>query len=318
MGITPATVPRYRNPVIRESAPGAPDPTILHDGDTYYLYATTGGRPEAFSQYSSRDLVHWKPEGYMFRPKDKPAWISGDYWAPDVHKSDNGYVAYYTARDQQGRLCIGVGNSDSPTGPWKDSGRPLIHDPRVGMIDPNAFKDKDGKTYLYWKGDHNDLRPQEPTPIYAQELSADGLSLVGERREVLRNDLPWEADLVEGTCTVAHDGMYYMFYSGNSYANERYATGVARSSSPLGPFEKRGDPILKSDELFAGPGHGTVVEGPDGQDYYVYHAWDAGKTGGAHSRNVLLDRINWGPDGWPTIHDGTPSGGSEMSPLGET
>jgi beta-xylosidase len=278
--------------------------------DTYYLYATTGGRPEAFSQYSSKDLVHWKSEGYMFGPEDKPAWISGDYWAPDVHQQGDHYVAYYTARDKTGRLCIGVGTSQSPTGPWKDSGQPLIHDPHVGVIDPNCLVDEDGKKYLYWKGDSNDLRPQEPTPIYVQELSQDGLSLVGDKREVLRNTLPWEADLVEGTCTVKHDGMYYMFYSANAYWNDHYATGVARSSSPLGPFLKKGDPVLASGGKFAGPGHGTVAHGPDGQDYYVYHAWDAGKTGEPNSRNVLLDKISWGADGWPTIHGGTPSDGN--------
>lgn len=302
-------LPRYENPVITEPSPGAPDPTVLQDGDTYYLYATTGGREEAFSQYSSKDLVHWKSEGYMFRPEDKPDWISGDYWAPDVQKTDDGYVAYYTARDQDGRLCIGVGTSDSPTGPWADSGKPLIHDSRVGMIDPNCFVDDDGNRYLYWKGDHNDLRPQERTPIYVQELSGDGLELIGERKEVLHNDLPWEADLVEGTCTVKHDDMYYMFYSGNAYWNDQYATGVARSHSPLGPFEKKGDPILRSGEHFEGPGHGTVAEGPDGQDYYLYHAWEPGQTGDPHSRNVLLDKITWGRDGWPTIGDGTPSEG---------
>ncbi len=311
MTITPfrtSPVPRYENPVISEPWPGVPDPTVLQVEDTYYLYATTGGRPEAFSQYSSKDLVNWKPEGYMFKPEDKPAWISGDYWAPDVQQVEDGYIAYYTARDQDGRLCIGVGTSHSPTGPWIDSGKPLVHDTRVGMIDPNCFVDEDGKKYLYWKGDHNDLRPQESTPIYVQELSASGLELVGERREVLHNTLPWEGDLVEGTCTVRHDDQYFMFYSGNAFWNDRYATGVARSDSPLGPFEKKGDPILRSGQLFAGPGHGTVATAPDGENYYLYHAWETGKTGDPHSRNLLMDKITWGEDGWPSIAQGTPSG----------
>jgi arabinan endo-1,5-alpha-L-arabinosidase len=309
LGAQPA-VPPYRNPVLSAPTPGVPDPTVLKVGDRYYLYATTGGRSEAFSQYSSQDLVKWQSEGYMFTSQNKPEWIQGDCWAPDVQKAEGGFLAYYTARDRTGRLCLGLASSPSPTGPWSDLGRPFLRDPRVGMIDPNAFLDGDGTRYLYWKGDHNDLRPKEPTPIYVQRLSPDGRRLVGERREVLRNTLAWEGDLVEGTCAVRHGDYVYLFYAANAYYDGRYATGVARSRSALGPFEKKGAPVLRSGGEFEGPGHGTVAQGPDGHDYYLYHAWHAGKTGDPNSRNLLLDRIRWGQDGWPSIGDGTPSGGS--------
>jgi beta-xylosidase len=100
-----------------------------------------------------------------------------------------------------------------------------------------------------------------------------------------------------------------MFYSGNVYDN-RYRTGVARSLSGAmaGPWEKFGPPILTNDERWVGPGHGTVMSIED-IDYFFYHAWtNAG--GGAHlqsaGRHGLLDRIDW-VDGWPQIHDGTPS-----------
>ena len=311
--VTSATAQPYSNPILTDRPPGAPDPAVLKLGpNEYYLYATSVGRPGAFSQFSSSDLLHWQYKGYMFEPEELPDWVKEDFWAPDVQRFGDTFVAYFTARDPKGRLCIGRATSPSPTGPWKDSGGPVIRDPRVGVIDPNAFIDQDGKCYLYWKGDYNDLKPQEPTPIFVQPLSRDGLHLLGEPRALFTNTLPWEGDLVEGTCIVRRGEHYYMFYSANAYYDDRYATGVARSSSPLGPFEKKGNPILKSGDHFVGPGHGTVVAGPDGHDYFLYHAWNKGRTGEGHSRNVLMDRISWGSDGWPAIGDGTPSAGGTL------
>ena len=43
---------------------------------------------------------------------------------------------------------------------------------------------------------------------------------------------------------VKHDSYYYLFYSGNWQST--YAIGVARASSIKGPYEKHGDPILRT------------------------------------------------------------------------
>ncbi|HEV2125086.1 MAG TPA: family 43 glycosylhydrolase, partial [Chloroflexota bacterium] len=42
-----------------------------------------------------------------------------------------------------------------------------------------------------------------------------------------------------------------------------------------------------------GPGHNSVVRGPNGEDYFVYHAWDPEKTG----RRMCIDRLEWTPEG---------------------
>jgi len=62
------------------------------------------------------------------------------------------YYYYYTAEQQ-----IGVAVADSPTGPFIDSGKPLIDKVRPGgmskgqNIDPDVFTDPaSGNTYLYW------------------------------------------------------------------------------------------------------------------------------------------------------------------------
>ena len=81
---------------------------------------------------------------------------------------------------------------------------------------------------------------------------------------------------------------------------------MARSTSPLGPFRKKDETILRRDEDWLGPGHGSVVRGADGHDYFVYHAWQRGRVGGRNPRMLLMDRIHW-EDGWPRINDGSPS-----------
>lgn len=284
----------WTNPVLREPCA---DPAVLETEGRYYLYTTTSG-PAGFPIRVSDDLVHWTPAGAIFPPGQWPDWMKSDLWAPSVHRVGQEYLAYYTARDRSGRLCVGVARSPSPGGPFKDLGRPFIRDPRVGMIDPFLL-DRDGRLYLYWKGDHNDLRPQEPTPIYVQELAADGLERLGEPREILRNDLEWEGALVEAPWVVQHQGRFYLFYSGNAFYDERYALGVARAESPMGPFIKRGEPILTSERQFLGPGHCAVLG-----DRVLYHAWEAGRVGPPHFRVLMMGSLEWDEHGWPRLTAG--------------
>lgn len=292
----------FSNPL---STSNLPDPGVSFDGDYYWLTTTSGNGRNAFPIRRSRDLVEWEPVGHAFPEGERPQWASGDFWAPEIHPVDGEYRLYYTARHSAtGRLAVGVAGAVEATGPWTDLGEPLVLDPAMSMIDPTFFRDEDGRQYLYWKADGN--AQGKPTPIYVQELSEDGTELVGERTEVLTNDQPWEGDVTEGPFMVKRGGFYYLFYSGNAFYDDRYAVGVARSTSPTGPFEKYPDPILVSNDRWWGPGHGSVVEGPDGEDYFLYHAWEAGRARGGNPRMLLMEQIEW-EDGWPRLGEGSPS-----------
>ena len=166
--------------------------------------------------------------------------------------------------------------------------------------------DANGDLYLLWKEDGNSRG--RPTPIYAQRLDDDGVTLRGAPRELIRNDVPWEGGVVEGPFVLRHGEYFYLFYSGNSYANATYAVGVARASSPTGPFTKAPAPIVTSSSAWIGPGHNSVVTGPGGDLYLVYHAWNA-----AHdARYPLVDQITW-VNGWPAA-PGAPSTQSRPKP----
>src|SRR5581483_11825165 len=289
---------RLPNPVVGQDAP---DPGVLRVGDTYFMVTTSGDAPDAFPIRTSKDLGTWTQVGSVFPDGKKPAWAVSDFWAPEIHAVGSGYVCYYTARDATGRLCVGAATASSPTGPFTDIGHPLQRDADVGSIDPTEFEDADGTKYLYWKSDGNDVGA--PCQIFVQKLSPDGLSLTGDRTSLITNDRPWEASCVEGPQVVKRGGFYYLFYSGNMYNNPGYSVGVARSTSPTGPFEKAPAPILHAGGAFTGPGHNAIVTDPAGQDYIVFHAYDANDLGGP--RKTLVAPVTWA-NGWPSVGDGTP------------
>jgi hypothetical protein len=56
------------------------------------------------------------------------------------------------------------------------------------------------------------------------------------------------------------------------------------------------------------------VEGPDGSEYVLYHAYSADPL--PIGREVLLDRLVWGPDGWPVVAKAGVPSVQAASPLG--
>src|SRR5690606_36802527 len=151
-----------------------------------------------------------------------------DYWAPEIAQIGDTFYIYYTARNRNNhRLCVGVATSKKIEGPYDDHGAMICQ--KVGSLDGMPVDDTDGQKYLFWKEDGNSQG--QPTPIYIQKLSPDGLKLVGEMKEVMRNDQPWEGNLVEGPFVMRKGNYWYMFYSGNACCGVgcNYAMGVARA-----------------------------------------------------------------------------------------
>jgi len=288
----------FATPVIAENCP---DPHVLNADGVFYMVSTSHWIP-AFPIRQSTDLVNWQSTGlYVFTRSNRPRWADNYFWAPELHRVGEYYVAYYTARSRvTGRLCIGAAAARAPFGPYRDMGRPLIS-ADTSVLDATFFRDDDGRQYLYWKADAG---PGDASgPIYVRELAEGGLKFVGEPQEVARPDQAWELSLIEGPTIVKRGGQYYLFYSGGAFNGNSYAVGVARSNSPTGGFKKRGDPILRSGGRWQGPGHNSLIA-HHGHDYIVYHAWEGVQYGNV--RQGLIDQVRWEPDGWPAVNDGMP------------
>jgi len=288
----------YVNPII---CGDHPDPTVLRVGEREFWTATTSTEwAPYFPLMRSTDLVTWEHAGAVF--DEAPAWSDGCYWAPELSTHAGRYYAYYVARRRAGGLAVGVAIADTISGPYLDHG-PVVDEP-LGAIDPMAYTDDRGVRRLIWKEDGN--ASGRPTTIRQQELSADGTRLVGEPRTVITNDCPWEGEVVEAPFMLRRDGYWYLFYSGDSCCGRtaRYAMGVARSTSPDGPWEKyAANPILATNAYFRCPGHGSIVELVDGRTFLLYHAYVAGDEAATVGRQVLLDEIVF-RNGWPEINGG--------------
>jgi xylan 1,4-beta-xylosidase len=287
----------YKNPVL---AGDYPDPSVIRVGDDYWATATTSEWAPLFPLLHSRDLVNWEHVGNIF--ERRPQWAVGNFWAPELFEHKGKFYIYYVGRKQGGPLSLAVATADKPTGPWTDHG-PLIGQD-AGSIDAFPVVDTDGTRYLFWKEDGNSRN--KPTPLWIQKLSDDGLKLVGEMKEVFRNDTDWEKNLVEGPAVIRRGEYWYMFYAGNACCGRgcNYAQGVARAKNLLGPWEKNpGNPILIGNDTWKCPGHGTLVRDKEGRDWFLYHAYDS-DTFTYVGRQGVLDLVEWRDNGWPIINSG--------------
>jgi xylan 1,4-beta-xylosidase len=287
----------FSNPVL----PGDhPDPSVIRVGNEYWATATTSEWAPLFPILKSADLVHWEHVGNVF--EKRPAWSVGNYWAPEIAEHQGTYFIYYVGRKKGGPLSLAVATAAHPAGPWTDHG-PLIGQ-EAGSIDAVPVSDEDGHRYLIWKEDGNSRN--RATPLWIQKLSPEGTKLVGEMKEIMRNDAIWERNLIEGPFVVRRQGWYYLFYSGNACCGRgcNYALGVARARNLLGPWEKyQHNPILAGNAEWICPGHGSIVTDPAGRDYLLYHAYHA-RTFVYVGRQGLLDEIIWQENGWPAINGG--------------
>lgn len=277
-----------------------PDPSVVKINGQYWATATSSNWAPAFPLLSSPDLINWQHKGYIFDVL--PTWADYYFWAPEISFDKGKVFVYYSAHKKDGSLCVAAASADQPQGPYQDHG-PLICQP-VGSIDGFATRDEQGKLYLIWKEDGNSVG--KPTPIWAMQMSEDRKKLIGEKKQLMVNDQPWEGNLIEGMSVIRHGRFFYAFYSANACCGKscNYNTGIARSEKLLGPWEKySGNPVLTGDDQWKCPGHGTPVE-KDGKFFFLYHAYD-NQSDVFTGRQGLLREFRFTDDNWIAFVDKT-------------
>jgi beta-xylosidase len=261
------------------------DPNIAVFGDTYYLYPTTDGFDgwggTTFSVWSSRDLVHWEQHDVILDLGPDVDWAESRAWAPTIAERDGRYYFYFCAEAK-----IGVAVSDSPLGPFTDSGEPLIPanpDGTGQAIDPAVFTDDDGQPYLYWGNGSAWVVP----------LNDDMVSFDPDRVVEITN----LADFREGLFMVKRDGTYHLTYSIDDTRSENYRVGYATAPTPTGPFTNHGL-ILQKDASrgILGTGHNSVIQVPGTDAWYiVYHRFAIPDGDGTH-RETAIDELRFSAD----------------------
>ncbi len=304
------------NPVI----PGFhADPEILYSQKTgkYYIYSTTDGLPGwggwYFTAYSSTDLRNWEYETVVLDLKsDQVKWADGNAWAPCIEeKLVNGKYEYYfyysgNAIDGSGKQ-IGLAVSDSPAGPFKDLGHPIVDESPVGrgqQIDVDVFTDPvSGKSYLYWG---NGYMAGAELKKNMRSIKKNTVTVMTPEGGSLRDYAYREAPYV-----FYRNGLYYFLWSVDDTGSPNYHVAYGTSDSPLGPIEVAEQPvILKQDpeKHIYGPAHNSVIRLPDSDEWrIVYHRINRNylKNAPGIHREVCIDRLEFNPDG--TIKPVTPT-----------
>lgn len=272
----------------------AADPHAAIFDKQVWIYPTGGGRPTEFYAWSSKDLVKWEKHGPVFR-LSAAGWIKDDgasnhwAWAPCAVEAGGKYYFYYSVGPQNPTPSrIGVAVADSPAGPFKDSGKPLLTGGGgFEAIDPFVFKDpKSGKAYFYAGGSAG-------AKLRIFELNPDMVSFA---REI---PVKTPRNFTEGPFVHVFKDRYYLSYSHGNYRDHTYSVHYATSDSPEGPWTYQGA-ILTSDEKHKGPGHHSLIYLPGTRQWLiVYHRWNKRSGDGPYrgARETCIDRLEHAADG---------------------
>ncbi len=307
---------RYTNPVYNGYFA---DPFVWRHEGAYYAIGT--GPHEAagdidrdvFPCLRSDDFVRWYAVGRALRRPN--AALGHSFWAPEVAYEGGTFYLYYSVGHEDKNHQLRVAVSSRPEGPYEDLGHALIDLANVPFaIDPHPLRDQDGEWYLFYARDFLDAtgHHRAGTALAARRLR--GMTrLADEESVILRACFDWQRfqcdrpmygsvydwHTLEGPCVRCHQGRYYCFYSGGRWENDTYGVDYAEADRVLGPYHVpaclEGPRVLRSvPGRLLGPGHNSVVVGPDGAtEYLAYHAWDPNLT----ARRLCLDRLSWTADG---------------------
>lgn len=283
------------------------DPDVLYSNKTqkYYIYPTSDGFDGwggyYFKTFSSDNLKDWKDEGVILNLKNNVSWADGNAWAPCIIEkkvgNDYKYYYYFSGGKDGGSKKIGVAVADDPSGPFLDSGSPLIDFKPKGVdggqeIDPDVFCDpKTGKNYIYWGNGY----------MAGAELNADMISLKKKTIKVMTPDNTFR----EAVYVFYRKGLYYFLWSEDDTGSANYKVRYATAKSPLGQLTIPSDNIviMKDDsKAIFGTGHNSVLQIPGKDEWYiVYHRISRPdgikKVYPGTSREVCMDRLEFEKDG---------------------
>ena len=305
----------YQNPIM----PGNyADPTIVKVGKDYYM-AFQRDRGTGFMLWHSRDLVNWEPIiRHTVDDLDRILALDLQYFNGKFHiyMPPGSWPGKAKEHSPPNRANF-VTTAEKPEGPWSEPIRvdrdPIEDDSYVGN-DPGFIQTPEGKKYLY-------------TDVgYMVPLSGDGLKATA-LPEVVYDGWEYPKDWIveckglESPKLFFKDSFYYLVSAmgGTGGPSTAHMAVVARSKSPTGPWaDSPYNPLVHTyseSEKWWRQGHATIIEGPDGSWWTIYHASLNGYSG--LGRQTLLMPVEWTPDGWPVIKNQVRSWDIIPMPKGE-
>lgn len=316
------------NPVFTTDANGelvyGADPSVLVDGDTVYLYA---GHDESNDEevsrkiynqkeyicYSTTDMKTWKPEGSVMKVStDEVAWArdSSSSWASQVTKYKDKYYLYFCTWDKTsaGKHSIGVAVADSPTGPFKDIGNPLVKGTLTmpqnsdwDDIDPTVWFETDETEeehrYLAWGNSQYYVCELNEDMVSVKDLNGDGKITCGKSSEtddiINRSpsgytEAPWIYRRKDENGN--YYGEYYLFYASGWHEKMAYST----TSDLINGTWEFGS-VLMQPTATSNTNHMAVFDF-NGKTYFAHH--NGSQPGGNGYRRIpCITELHFNEDG---------------------
>lgn len=262
-----------------------PDPSIMREGDDFYMTHSCFTYYPGLLIWHSTDLVTWEPVARAVQGQDY------SIFAPELCKVGGKYYIYYPT--STGRNFVVT--ADRIEGPWSE---PVQID--VSGIDPGHVIGEDGKRYLYLS-DGN-------APLILVQLTDDGLAVASEPETSfagwpIPEDWVTEGFWLESPKLFKRGDWFYLVTAegGTAGPETSHMVLVARSRSAAGPWENSPyNPMIhtySASEDWWSKGHGTLIDDAQGNWYVVYHAY----RNGFHTlgRSTMIESVEWTEDGWP-------------------
>lgn len=279
-------VTKAQNPLVTHMYTA--DPTArCFDGKLYVYPSSDIVPPEGtdfprfcmpgYHVFSLENGATWKDYGWLLKENDVP-WSEKDtyaMWAPDCVQKNGKYYFFFPAKAKNDNAFrrIGVGVSESPTGPfkWEKS-----YIKGVSGIDPGVLVDGD-KSYLYYGGGQD---------LFVAPLADDMKSITKEPIKI--EGLP--AGYKEAAFPLKKGDLYYLTFA-HVFPEEGYTIGYATSDNPLGPYVYRGKIM---DNIENGTNHHSIVNF-NGQWILFYHFWHV--SGFNKLRSMCADYLHFKDNG---------------------
>jgi len=296
----------------RTGSPFAKDPHVIRFGGRYLMYysippykdKTKSVEGWGIGIAESRDLTNWKKIGEVI---PAAAYENKGVCAPCALVIDNKVHLFYQTYGNGKNDAICHAFSGDGINFTRNATNPVFHpdgDWTCGRaIDAEVIKFKD-KYYLYYA-------TRDPGYKIQMQGVAEAPGTTGFERQdwknlsttkpMLKPELAWEKDCIEGASVIEKNGILYMFYAG-AYNNAPQQIGVAKSKDGVEwerfserPFLSNGKP---GDWNSSESGHPHIFKGRNDKTYLFFQGNnDKGKTW-----FISKIKVKWNKSG-PYLHD---------------
>ena len=272
------------------------DPAPMVHDDTLYLYTTHDEdvivnnfyTMKNWYVFSTKDMVNWEKHGQILSLDDIP-WAVDRAWAPQCVERNGKFYFYFPVQSKAG-VDVGVAVADTPIGPFKDIGKPLVSQGDWNDIDPTVFIDDDGQAYLYFGNPElRYVKLNEDMVSYDQSVGVVKIPMTKESF----GDGGDKTTYAEGPWFYKRNDIYYMVYAAFRKGQGSESFGYSTSTSPTGPWKYGG--VLMTEEGGVFTNHPGIIDFK-GKSYLFYHTGEL-PGGGDFHRSVCVTEFEYKEDG---------------------